>query len=144
MHHRALHDLEQARAAGLADDDLGDVVGLREIDQIVGDAAADAGQCKRLAAERFGKPQGVREPIALCVGELQAAPCLDRERRPGCMDPVGQPLRVAHQPRSARIFADADQDALAGSPWPGNGVGLHMGEQLLVDALGGAAERELA
>ncbi len=60
------------------------------------------------------------------------------------MQPVGEALGVAHEPRRARILADADENALARRPGPGNGVGLHLGEQLLVDALGGAAQRQLA
>ena len=60
------------------------------------------------------------------------------------MQPVRQPLGVAHEAGGARILADADQDALACRPRPGNGMRLHMGEQLLVDPLCGAAQRELA
>ena len=76
--------------------------------------------------------------------KLQAAPRLDMERRPRRMQPVGQALGIAHEARSARILADADQDALARRPGPGDGMRLHVGEQLLVDALGGAAQGELA
>ena len=144
VHHRAVQDFEPARARRLADDDLGDVVGLREADDVVGDAAPAAGNGERLAAQRLGQPQRVGDPVALLVGQLQAAPRLDAERGPGRMQPVGQPLGVAHEPGRARILADADQDALARRPRPGDGVGLHVGEQLLVDALGGAAQRQLA
>ena len=54
------------------------------------------------------------------------------------------PLGIAHEAGGARILADADEDAVARRPWPGNGVRLHMGEELVVDALGGLAEGELA
>ena len=63
---------------------------------------------------------------------------------PGRMQPIRQPLGVAHQAGRARILAEADQDALARGPGAGDGVGLHVGEQLLVDALGGAPQRQLA
>ena len=117
---------------------------MRELDDVVGDAAADAGDGQRLAAERFGESHGVGQPVALLVGQLQAAPRFDADCGPLRVQPVGQPLGVAHQPRGARIFADADQDALARSPGAGDGVGLHVGQQLLVDPLGGAPQRQFA
>ena len=144
VHHRAAQDLEPARARRFADDDLGDVVGVGEAEQIVGDAALDAGNRQRLAAERFREPHRVGEPVALLVAQLQAAPRLDADGGPRRMQAVGQALGVAHEPGRARILADADQDALARRPWAGNGVGLHMGEQLLVDPLGGAPQRQFA
>ncbi len=60
------------------------------------------------------------------------------------MNPVRQPLGVAHQPGRTRILADADQDALARRPGTRDGIGLHVGEQLLVDPLRGAPQRQLA
>ena len=117
---------------------------MREMDDVVGDAAADAGNGQRLAAERFGQPHGVGQPVALLVGQLQAAPRLDADRGPLRVQPVRQPLGVAHEPGRARVFADADQDALARGPGTGDGVGLHVGEQLLVDPLGGAPQRQFA
>ena len=62
------------------------------------------------------QPQRVGDAVALLLGQLQAARRLDVERGPGRMQPVGQPLGVAHEPGGARILADADQDALAGRP----------------------------
>ena len=144
MHHRAAHEFEPPGARRLADDDLGHVVGLREADDVVGDAASDAGNGDRLAAQRLGQPQRIGKPVALLVGQLQAAPRLDADGGPGRVQPVRQPLGVAHQPRRARILAEANQDALARRPRAGDRVGLHMGEQLLVDALGGPPQRQLA
>jgi hypothetical protein len=60
------------------------------------------------------------------------------------MDAVGEPLGVAHQAGRSRILADADQNALARGPGPRDRIGLHVGEQLLVDAFGGASQRQLA
>ena len=144
MHHRAAHDFEPPRAGRLADDDLGDVVGLREIDEVVGDAASDTGNGERFAAQRLGQPQRVGETVALLVGQLQAAPGFDADRGPRRMQAIRQPLGVAHEPCRARILAEANQDALARGPGAGDGVGLHMSEQLFVDPLGGAPQRQLA
>lgn len=92
------------------------------------------------SANRIVSAQSVARP----VGQLQAAPRLDGDRGPGRMQPVRQPLGVAHQARGARILAEAHQNALARGSGTGNGIGLHVGEQLLVDPLGGAAQRQLA
>ena len=60
------------------------------------------------------------------------------------MQPVGEPLGVANESGAAPVFADADQNALARGPGPGDGVRLHLAEQLLVHALGRPPQRELA
>ena len=42
------------------------------------------------------------------------------------------------------MLADANQNALARRPRSGDGIGLHVDEQLFVDPLGGAPQRQLA
>ena len=59
---------------------------------IVGDTAADARNGQRFTAKRFGEPHRVRQPVALLVGQLQAAPRLDADRGPLRVQPVRQPL----------------------------------------------------
>ena len=93
---------------------------------------------------RLGQPQRVGDAVALLLAQLQAAPRLDVERRPRRMQAVRQALGVAHEAGGARVLADADEDALARRPRARDGVRLHLGEQLLVHALGRAAQRELA
>src|SRR5262249_56675480 len=88
--------------------------------------------------------QGVGNAVALLLAELQRAPALDAQCRPWRMQPVRQPLGIAYQPGGTRVLADAHEHALARRPWPRDRVRLHMGEQLLVHALGRAAECELA
>ncbi len=144
MHHRTAHDFEPERPRRLADDDLGHVVGVRKGEQIVRNSAPDTGNGERLGAQRLRQAQGIGQPVALLVGQLQAAPGFDADRGPGRMQPVRQPLGVAHEAGRARILAEAHQDALARGPRTLDRVGLHVGEQLLVDALGGAAQRQLA
>ena len=60
------------------------------------------------------------------------------------MQLVGEALGVADEAGGAGVLADADDDALAGGPGAGDGVRLHVGEELGVDPLGGGAQRELA
>ena len=62
-----------------------DIVGLREADDVVGDAPAHAGNGDRFGAQRFRQPERIGKPIALLVRQLQAAPRLDRDRGPGRM-----------------------------------------------------------
>jgi hypothetical protein len=56
---------------------------------------------------------------------------------------IGQPLGVAHKPGATWIFADADHNPFACRPWTLNSVGLHLGEQLLIDPLGSATQGKL-
>ena len=103
-----------------------------------------AGMVTASPPKRFGKPQRIGDAVALFLGQLQAAAAFDVERHPRAVQAVGEPLGVAHQAGGARILADADQNALARRPWTLDRMGLHLGEQLLVDPLGGAAQRQLA
>ncbi len=74
VHHRAVQNLEPARACRFADHDLRDVVGLRIADHVVGDVAIAARQRDRFAAERFDEAERVGDAVAFLLGQLQAAP----------------------------------------------------------------------
>ena len=50
----------------------------------------------------------------------------------------------AHEAIGKRVMADADQDALVGRPGLGDGVVAPVALHLRVDAVGGAAQRQLA
>ena len=139
-----MQDLEQARARRFADDDLRDVVGTRVRNNVVGNAARAAWHRDRFTAEVHRKPQGVGDAVALLVAELRAAAGFDVYRRPWRMNAVGEAPGGAHQAGSARIFADTDQNPLSRRPRSLDGLRLHLGEQLLVHPLGGAAQRKLA
>lgn len=144
MHDRTVQNFEPARASGFPDDDVRDVVGLAEGNHIVGDAPLAAGDRYGFTAKGLGQPERIGNPIALLLAQLQASPRFDIERRPGCAQPVGQTLGVAHETRRARVFADADENALAGGPRPGDRLSLHLREQLLVHALRRPTQREFA
>jgi hypothetical protein len=60
------------------------------------------------------------------------------------VEAIGEALGVADEAGGGGVFGDADKDALAGSPGAGDGVRAHVGEELGVDAGGGAAEGEFA
>ncbi len=97
---------------------------------------------RHLAAELLGKAQQRRQPILVLLGHAGRTRGLDMKRRPGRAEPVGQSPRIADTGRPARMRVDADENPFARRPGPGYGVGLHVGQQLLVDALGGAAQRQ--
>ena len=143
VNHGTVHDLKPARARGLADDDLSDVVGLGEGDHVIGDASPTWDR-HRLGPEPLPETKCVGDAVALLFGEMKAAPAFHVKHGPGGMQAIREPLGVAHQPGAPRVLADADEDALARSPGPRNGVGLHMREELLVDALGGAPQGQFA
>ena len=113
-----MQKLEPGRPRGFADDDLGDVVCLRKANHVVGDAPVAAWNGDRLAAQSLRQPQRVGDAVALLLGELQAALGLDVERRPGAVQPVGETLGVAHEPRRARVLAHADKQSFACRPGP--------------------------
>src|SRR5262249_47161764 len=56
MAHRAARELEPKASRRFTDDDLGHIIGLREADDVVGDAASDRWNGERLAAECLGQP----------------------------------------------------------------------------------------
>ena len=117
---------------------------MRVSDDIFGDVAAAARNGDRLPAKRLCEAERVGDAIALLLGELQAALRLDIKRRPRRVQPIGETLRVAHKPGRARVLADADEKPLAGGPRTRNCPRLQLAEQLLIDALCRAPERELA
>ena len=59
------------------------------------------------------------------------------------MQSIGQPLGIAHKASATRIVANAHHNPFAGRPWALNSVRLHLGEQLLVNPLGGTAQGKL-
>ena len=144
VHDGAVQDLEPSRSLRLADDDLRCVVGAGKCQDVFCDTPCSARHGDRFTTEPLGKAQRVGNAVALFFAEPQAAPRLDAERRPLRMQPVSHALGVAHEARGARILAHADEKALARGPRTRDGARLHLGEQLLVDALRGAPQGKLA
>ena len=62
----------------------------------------------------------------------------------GALQPVGQPLGVADQLGRTLAAMDAGQQPLARGPGAGEAVRAHVLDHLVVDALGRAAQRQLA
>ena len=94
---------------------------------------AIAAELSRFATERGGKPQRIGNAVPFFLGELQAATALHIERQPRPVHAIRQPLGIAHQRSSARVFADTDENALARGPRAGDRAGLHLRKELLVD-----------
>src|SRR5262249_44754728 len=61
-----------------------------------------------------------------------------------CAETIGEAPSITHHRDIAGLLADADEDALAGGPWPRDRMLTHVADHLLVDPLCGATERELA
>ena len=91
---RAVQHLEPARARGLADDDLGDVVRLGVGERVLGDGAPPPGSGHGLAAEAFGKPQGIGDAVALRLGELRRC-ARSRRGAPSTARAADRPARLA-------------------------------------------------
>ena len=58
------------------------------------------------------------------------------------MQAVGEALGRPHEAGGADVLADADQNPLAGRPGARDRIGLHMRQKLLIDAVGGPAQRK--
>src|SRR5215470_1541279 len=78
--HRSMYHLEPARAARLANGDLGDVVGSRVGNDLFGDVAAR--DRDRRSAEPLGQPQKVSNAITFGVIEALRPSGLDVNRCP--------------------------------------------------------------
>ena len=114
---------------------------LRIAQELAGDIAR--GKRARLGAERLRKLHGLVDVPARRVGELIAR-LLDRHGDPGRIHDVGKALCRSHDHASVVVRADAGEDALARRPRPLDGLRLHAIDEVGVDALGGAAQGELA
>ena len=140
-----MQQLEPGRARRFADDDLRDVVRLRKADHVVGDAPVAARNGDGLAAQ-------TPAPAAACRRCGRAPPrrvagcAWSRRRAPSRGHAAGRrgAWCSARGPTARGIFAHADEKALACRPRPGDRPRLHLVEQLLVNALSRAAQRELA
>src|SRR5882757_6174214 len=122
VHDRAVQDLEPARARGLADDDMRDVLLAREAQNVVVDAPRTGGKGDGLTSQPLGEPHRLGDAVALLLAELQAASRLDAQSGPGCMQPVRQALGIANEPGRPWILAHAHQNALARGPGTGNSL----------------------
>ena len=142
VHDGAVDHLEPSRAIGLSDDYLGNVVRRRIGEDLLGNIAAR--DRNRRSAEPLGEAQEVGDAVALNIAEMLRPGRLDIDRGPWGSQVICRSPRRSDQSRSARSFADADEDSLSRRPRAGNRMRPHMRQQLLVDSLGGAAQRQLA
>ena len=117
---------------------------MRKGEHVVGDAAIAARNRNRLTSKGLRQPKRIGDAITLFLGQLESAFGLDMECRPGRMQAVREALGVTDKPRRAWVLAHADQKPLARCPRPGDGTRLHLVKQLLVHALGGATQGQLA
>ena len=140
--HRAMPQLEPARAAGLAHHHARGIARAGEGQDLLDDRAS--GHAHHLGAELLGQPQGLGEPRLLGLAQQGMPAGLDIERDQLGIEPVGRALGGAHRVGGIRSRIDADQHALARAPRPGDGMLAHVAQHLVVDALGGAPQRQLA
>ena len=139
---RALEKLPPARFLRPADDDMGEIVGSGISDDLA--RGGERRQGHGLGAELFGKAHMVGQPVLQPVGQHGRLRRFEMQHRPGGAQPVGLAAGITHQIGPARAVAEADQHPVSRRPRAGNRMRLHVVEQLLVDALGGAAQRQLA
>ena len=141
MWQRPTEQLREYPTTRAADHDLGDVFEASEAQKLGRKIIAD--QCLGFAFERLGELHGLVQAPTRRLIELAARP-LDRDGDPWRVHQVGEPLCRAHDLERVLIRPDAGKNALASGPRALDGVGLHALDEIGVDALRGAPQRELA
>ena len=97
------------------------------------------------APRRSASRKWVGDAVALDIAEALVAGGLDIDRGPRHAQTVGDPPRIADLgPAVLGASLTQTKKPFAGRPGPGDRVLAHVREQLLVDALGGAPQRQLA
>ena len=137
-----VQQLQPARTWRLHDDDVSEVVGARVIRDRIRDILAR--QRDGLRTQTLREPQRLGDPVAFRFAHAQVAPGLDMHRRPRRLQTVRHAFGVTHHVDAARIAADTGQHTLAGRPGPGDRMGLHVADHLLVDPLRRATQRKFA
>ena len=103
-----------------------------------------AGQRLRLGAEAFRQLHRLIEPLAAPPSSSVAPGRSTVTAIHGASIRSASRLAVRTTVGEIGIGPDAGEDALAGRPWPFDRLRLHALDQIGVDPLGGAAQRELA
>ena len=106
--------------------------------------AATSGDSHRFGAERLRETQGVGDTVTLRIVELGRAAGFDVERGPWRVQPVGHQPGVADKTESAGVLVDTDKETIARRPRARDRLRLHSAQELIIDPLGGAAQRKLA
>ena len=140
--HRAVAQLEPARAPRLADHDPRGVARAREGQDLLDHRTAR--HRHHLGAELGGQPHRLGEVGVLGLRQGGVTVGLDIERDQLGLEPVGGALGGAHGVGGTGAGIEADDHALAGRPRAGDGVLAHVAQHLVVDPLGGAPQRQLA
>ena len=133
--------LTEEAAMRAPDHDLSDILELGKTKKFRRQIAA--GQRLGLRAECFGELHGVVPPPARGVIEIGAG-SFHRDRDPGRIHQVGKALGCPYDRRGNRIGSDAGQNALTRRPRPFDGLRLHARNQIDIDALGRAPQRQFA
>ena len=145
----AAHELVGKRAADQpppeararpAEHDLGHVLPPRQpqdLGRIVG-----ALEPHRVAAEPLGETEGLGD-LDLVLGVALLADALDIDSRPGGVEAGRELARPPHHPLGDLVRPDAGEQALGSAPGALDRLLPQIIDHLVVDPIGGAAEREL-
>ncbi len=105
---------------------------------------ARIGKRCRLRAEIGRQLQGAQDAAPPRFGQAIQPRGFDIHRVPGAVEPRRQPRRASHQLFAAAVVADAQQDSIARVPHFLAPLGVTPGTHLVVDAVGSAAQCQLA
>ena len=136
---------QQARKKGLAaaaDDDLRHMLAARRLQYLLDEILP--GHPAGFGAQAFRQLERRRESLGYLGTRRRTVGAFDRDHQPRRVEPRRQARRRAHDLLGQAVGADADQQPLGGLPGAFDRILLEIVDHLVVDAVGGAAQRHLA
>jgi hypothetical protein len=141
LRQRPPQNAAQGSRPRLAEHDLGDVLARRESEDLARIVAAL--QARRLPAQTLRQSEHLGEPIG-APGVAALSDCLDCDGRPVRIEAGGELARASHDALRHFVRPDTSQQALGSGPRAFDRFLTQIVDHLVVDPIGGAAQRQLA
>ena len=141
LRQRATENAAQGSRPRLAEHDLRDIFARRESQNFAWIVAAL--KAHRLAAQTLGQAEHFGEPVG-ALGVARLADGLDRDGDPVCVEAGCELARAPDDPFRHFVRANASEQALGRRPRTLDRLLAQIVDHLIVDAIGGAAQRQFA
>ena len=141
LRQRPAENAAQESRLRLAEHDLRDVFARREPQDVAWIVAAL--KAHRLPAQTLGQTEHFGEPVG-ALGVAGLADGLDRDGDPVCVEAGRELARAPDDPLRHFVRADASEQALRRRPRTLDRLLAQIVDHLVVDAIGGAAQRQFA
>ncbi len=125
-----------------SDNDLGDVFAACQLENLVDEIGTN--DTARFRSKALGK---LEKKVQLLRGACRhgcAVGALDGDDKPWCVEPRGQPRGGSYHFFRQGLRSHADEQSLCRVPRSFDGILLEVVDHLVVDPVGGAAQRQFA